>query len=246
MSHTNSTTNYSLPQFIGTDKPTWLNDVNGAFSTIDTQMKSNADSATSAGTSATTANNAIGTLSSLNTETKTDLVSAINEVNTDLGTVSGVASGASSTATQAKNTADGLATYLTLTNFNDIKSSITATGANLNLLDSNLNEATNADGSVGKIYGNIIISQVTSSSGCTVTIPTSFRPTSAIQINGVALLCWNNAQVIQYIPLNVATNGNITITLSGGWYNRTNITFNLGACMLFMQDFGDNPVTPTA
>ena len=35
MSHTNSTTHYSLPQFIGTDTPTWLTDVNGAMADID-------------------------------------------------------------------------------------------------------------------------------------------------------------------------------------------------------------------
>lgn len=38
MSHTNSTTNYSLPQFLPTDKPAWLTDVNGALSIIDTGM----------------------------------------------------------------------------------------------------------------------------------------------------------------------------------------------------------------
>lgn len=35
MSHTNSTTHYSLPQFIGTDTPAWLTDVNSAMSDID-------------------------------------------------------------------------------------------------------------------------------------------------------------------------------------------------------------------
>ena len=41
MSSTNKTTNYELPQFISTDKPTWLGDVNGAMGIIDTQMKTN-------------------------------------------------------------------------------------------------------------------------------------------------------------------------------------------------------------
>lgn len=246
MSHTNSTTNYSLPQFIGTDKPAWLTDINGAFSTIDTNLKTVSDNATTAGTNATTANTNIGTLSNLTTTDKTNLVNAINENVTNIGTVSGVASQASSNATSAKTTAEGLAEYLTLTTFNDIKSSVTATGATLNLSDSNLNEAVNADGSVGKLYGNIIVSQVTSASGMTITIPTSFRPTSAIQINGVALLAWSNARVLQYVPISVATNGNVTITLSSGWYNRESIVFNFCACMLFMKDFGDNPVTPNA
>ena len=38
MSHTNHTTNYNLPQFIGSDKASWLGDLNPAFETIDTNM----------------------------------------------------------------------------------------------------------------------------------------------------------------------------------------------------------------
>lgn len=48
MSHTNSTTNYNLPQFLTTDKPSWLTDINGAFSNIDTAVyaaQSKADTA---------------------------------------------------------------------------------------------------------------------------------------------------------------------------------------------------------
>lgn len=52
MSHTNSTTNYSLPQFITTDKPGWLTDINGAFSDIDTNLKSVSDTASSASSNA--------------------------------------------------------------------------------------------------------------------------------------------------------------------------------------------------
>lgn len=48
MSHTNSTTNYALPQFLTSDKPAWLTDVNNAFSDIDTAIyaaQSKADTA---------------------------------------------------------------------------------------------------------------------------------------------------------------------------------------------------------
>lgn len=38
MSHTNSTTHYSLPQFVGTDTPGWLTDVNSAMSSIDSAI----------------------------------------------------------------------------------------------------------------------------------------------------------------------------------------------------------------
>lgn len=55
MSSTNHTTNYNLPQFIGTDKPAWLGDVNPALSAIDAQMKLNADAASAAAGAASTA-----------------------------------------------------------------------------------------------------------------------------------------------------------------------------------------------
>lgn len=48
MSSTNKTTNYGLPQFIGSDIPTWLGDVNGSMAAIDAQMKRNEDAGTKA------------------------------------------------------------------------------------------------------------------------------------------------------------------------------------------------------
>lgn len=41
MSHTNITENYKLPQFIGTDIPDWLTDVNTGYFEIDAGMKAN-------------------------------------------------------------------------------------------------------------------------------------------------------------------------------------------------------------
>lgn len=68
MSHTNSTANYNLPQFVTTDKPAWLTDINGAFSAIDTAIDAAKDvadaaqtEATNAGTTATNAATAAAT-----------------------------------------------------------------------------------------------------------------------------------------------------------------------------------------
>lgn len=82
MGHTNSTANIALPQFIGTDKPTWLGDVNGAFAAIDSKVgtidadvaavDAKADNAVSdasaAVTTATNANNTAGTASTTATQ----------------------------------------------------------------------------------------------------------------------------------------------------------------------------------
>ena len=103
MAHTNSTTHYEYPQFIGTDKPGWLTDVNTAYSDIDGDIyeaKTKADdaytladtangkadnaiqTANTANNSAGTANTNIGTMADLETTDKTSLVGAINEVRT--------------------------------------------------------------------------------------------------------------------------------------------------------------------
>lgn len=50
MSHTNSTSNYALPQFLSSDKPAWMADINVAFADIDAQMKLNEDAADQANT----------------------------------------------------------------------------------------------------------------------------------------------------------------------------------------------------
>ena len=55
MSHTNTTTNYNLPQFVPTAKPAWLTDINGAFSDIDTAVNTAQSDATTAGNNATQA-----------------------------------------------------------------------------------------------------------------------------------------------------------------------------------------------
>lgn len=249
MSHTNSTTNYNLPQFIGTDKPTWLNDVNGAMSAIDAQMKLNADSATSAGTSATTANNAIGTLANLETTAKTDLVSAVNEVNTNVGTVSGVASSASATATQANNKATALESALNMTQFQKIQYT-DMTKANLSSARGYgyLYYASNADGSVGKIYGMICdIQPNNANTAGKISFSTPFRPTTDITIDcailGMQITNSINNESWARFPLTIKTNGTVELTIDQYYYNRV-FSLYLAPCLYFMKDFGDTP-TPT-
>ena len=55
MSHTNSTSHYSLPQFIGSDIPTWLGDFNSAMTAIDSGINAAATSASGAATTASQA-----------------------------------------------------------------------------------------------------------------------------------------------------------------------------------------------
>ena len=70
---TNKTQYYNLSQYIATDKPTYLIDYNADMLAIDTAIHNAMSKATNNET-------AIGTLSNLTTDSKSDLVSAINEV----------------------------------------------------------------------------------------------------------------------------------------------------------------------
>ena len=244
MSHTNSTPNYNLPQFVGTDKPTWLNDVNGAFSGINTQMKANADSATTANTTASTAQNAIGTLSNLNTTAKTDLVNALNEVNTNLGTTSGVASSASATATQANNKATALESTFNINNFENFDIN-NITKSNCNIAYGNIHTASNADGTLGKIYG--FLGSVTSTSSTTdgyISFMTPFRPTEDIVINDSVLMIQHsyqgapNSESIARTGMTIKTTGEVRIAVQAYYYNRI-YNYYLPPCLYFMKDFGD-------
>lgn len=62
MASTNKTTHYDLPQWIGTDKPTFLGDLNGAFSTIDTQLYTAVTNAENANDNATSAAGAVSNM----------------------------------------------------------------------------------------------------------------------------------------------------------------------------------------
>lgn len=115
MASTNSTTHYELSQYIGTDKPTYLVDYNQDMGKIDAGIyaaKSEAD----------TNSSAIGTLSSLTTTAKSNLVAAINEVDglTDgIGTLSSLTTTAKTDLVSAINEVDsetaGIGTLANLT-----------------------------------------------------------------------------------------------------------------------------------
>lgn len=237
MSHTNATSNYNLPQFLGSDKPAWLGDINPAMSAIDTQMKANADASTTAGTNATTALNGIGTLANLTTTEKTNLVGAVNEIDTELGTVSGVASSASGAATIAKNTADTLSDYVNI----DTYGNATATTSNGSIAYVNFSYASNEDATVGKIYG-YCTSISSSIQDTTITIAgLPFRPSADIAINGVAYAQDLTNGEIFPTTLNVKTDGTATITYGSAFYNRT-MKIIITACILFIKSFGDVPI----
>ena len=95
MSATNSTTHYELPVFLGSDKPAWLVDWNGAMASIDAAIYEAKQTADSAGTSASGVASDLATLSGTVTtqgetistisSTLTTAVGNINTINSLIG-----------------------------------------------------------------------------------------------------------------------------------------------------------------
>lgn len=238
MSSTNKTSNYELSQFIGTDKPAWLADYNSDMSKIDAQMKLNADGVTTASGSASTANTNIGTLSELTTDVKTNLVSAINEVDNHADTAQNSANSASNTANANTITINNLISYL---NLQSTGGNLTITTNSGTISGPTVKSVKNTAGSLGKIYGKFIINNPTASSTTITISDTGLRPTENINIDGLISLVAYTSTGINYVtttPITIKTDGTAQINITGGpSFDHADIF--MPPCLLFMQNFGD-------
>lgn len=238
MSATNHTANYNLSQFLGTDKPAWLGDYNSDMSKIDAGIASAASTATGADGKADTANTAIGTLSSLTTEAKTNLVSAINEVDTNADTAQSTANAATTLANSAKATADQVKAQF---NFTYSTVTCTATTGSLDANNKTLNVAKNSDGSIAKIYGRIRFPSGVPASGYVNSADTGLRPESNITIKGCCLrVCGNTGgDSIVYQDITLKTDGTVSADVSTWTSGKVDLLFM--ANVIFVTDFGDLP-----
>lgn len=99
MSFTNHTPNYNLPQYVGTDKPTFLGDFNNAMTAIDTALHNNAQNAGEGLSELQQAQTAL-------TETQETL----SEVQTEVANVSGIAATVNQNVQQALTAANDATT----------------------------------------------------------------------------------------------------------------------------------------
>ena len=244
MSSTNSTSNYALSQFLGTDKPAWLSDYNSDMSKIDTGIHNAQTTATGADGKADTNATSIGTLANLSTTEKTNLVGAVNEVNTAAGTAQNTASNAQNTANTANGKADNALTQVANFNLTSF-SNLTGTISNGVLDTYTFTCAKNSDGSLAKIYGSAYITGLTATTTITLS-DTGLRPEEAITFSGCAIserFDTNGDTSVYPLSYTLNTNGTITIqTYGGGVTTRSYIM--LFANLLFVKDFGDVPVNP--
>lgn len=87
MSATNSTTNYNLPVFVGTDKPAWLTDWNGAMNTIDGAINSVSTAQQGDATAISTLNSSVQALGDTVSGHTTAITSLNSQVSGNTGSI---------------------------------------------------------------------------------------------------------------------------------------------------------------
>ena len=261
MSATNHTTNYELPIFIGTDKPAWLVDWNGAMTAIDTAIHTAEGKADQAGTDIGGIESSISTINS----TLTSINNAVSQLRLDTNANTGsihtiqelIGNG---TPTTSDKTLIGAINELD-SDINMIHDLGNQTGnitftpdSHVTLLNNPASRyAFNSDGSMGKIYGHVgfEITNASADSEGYISIATTqvlpiAKPDTAYRIYCNSCLLATSAYAFEglvgaYFKIN--TNGSVTLQV----YVGTSVTgWTHGRCfigmvpfVIFAGDFGD-------
>lgn len=268
MSHTNSTTNYNLPQFVGTDKPAWLGDINPAMASIDTAIKGAKDAGDTADGKATQAQAEVDALET-----------TVGTLNTTVGTLSTTVTAQggdiNTNATNIQKNSDAivaLAEHFNLSDFttinlNDMKSLSVLTNY-VDVSSCDLTLAQNDDGSIFKFYGRLYMARSASSDstipktaipGLTNTygIPTGLylksAPTNGFVIQGGAMNVPSTPHTsivpnsIWNLEFAVGTDGQIYLyvgsSTSETWYGQSSYRTFYWANLYFAKDFGDDIIS---
>lgn len=150
MSSTNKTPNYALPQFVPTDKPTWLGDVNAAMLAIDTAMADNHTIAEGANTTAAGAEAKVQAAVDTANEAKVDSAAALQTATS----ATGVAQNALTAATSATQTANAASTQAQQAAGTAAQASAVATNAS-NLANQTAANLTEFQHSFGRIFTSL-------------------------------------------------------------------------------------------
>ena len=262
MASTNKTQYFELSQYISTDKPTYLVDYNGDMQKIDNALHTAESDASDAITN-------VGTLTDLTTTNKANVVGAINEVNgkvatntsnigtntLDISAINGKIGTMANLNTTDKSNIVGAVNEVntkTIQNTNDIdkfnlntfithnSSSVSISAGRFNYCE--LSEASNSDGSLGKIYGiaDVNLSGIVSGTNINISFQSNLRPSSNIYINmlGISIYIGNQINNIYNLNASVNTSGVVTFSVTSDGSNGV-IRCILFPCLLFMKDFGD-------
>lgn len=247
MSSTNHTTNYNLPQYVGSDKPAWLGDMNPAFSAIDTAMHNNAVKAQQGVDDAATAS------------------TAASAAQTTADNAATAASTAQTTANQAVATGSENSTKIAnLTSKFNMSSFQTAT-VNMGTwgTDATITLAKNSDGSLFKVYGMLFAhnwggsSDIVASRSAVAGLSNAYgfatglyvaAPDSAYQISNAGLVFdghMPDSATVWGTNIAVGSDGQIYVYVGGSQNVTLSAGYDLKAFYMpqlyFNTNFGDQP-----
>lgn len=261
MSATNSTTNYNLPQFIGTDKPAWLTDFNGAMADIDTAIKAAKDVGDNAQLSANTNASNISTLdgtvgghttaiSTLQT-TVAGNVGSINTITSLMGngepttTDKTVIGAINELNSNVETVSEELSSLLNFT----LSATATVTPVTGMNFSGQINTLLNADKSIGKIYGGVrcygSLTPTADSWNTIATISNANLPAISSAYNIITGYAFELRDGATASNPNLArlvfnTDGTISIqVLIGGSTNLIDVSVPLPPCIYILKDLGD-------
>lgn len=268
MSATNETTYLKLPQFVATDKPTWLGDFNNAMLKIDNNAATTHNTVSGIPAQIAAVDQKADAAVSTANSAKTTATSAQSTATSAQST----AAAAQSTATAAQSTANAAASdiakvkaYLVelpnkgkKTDSNGI-SFVNASGASVGVTGAiskvNIQWALNEDGTYGKIYGTFILVNCTIPSGTFARIPANtipiVKPSAAYNIDcaGVSAVVRGTSPnytmtrlIASYFRINPNGAIDISLTPTEGSTPATQVTTFLFPCVYYFEDFGDSPV----
>ena len=252
MSATNHTTNYELPVFIGTDKPAWLVDWNGAMNAIDTAIKQAETKADQAGTdvgsiqsdiiiinsSLNTLNNAVSQLR-IDTNANTGAINTIQEL---IG--NGTPTTTDHTLIGAINEINAKVYDFDLTAHNDITVTSAITGVSVDA-KTDMKVLLNNAQSAGKVYGNVYLNLSSAAAAAGMAIVTVNVPGLAVStpfvVKGYELVAVTSASRNPVFAELYFRNGAVDIRFTGDAVS-TAMTVIYGTfcpCLLFLKDLGD-------
>lgn len=209
MGSTNKTTNLQLPQWIGTDKPTFLGDMNDAFLKIDNGYSDIQDSAT-------TAESQAGQALSKATNAENNVAEAMetaNTANTTAGEAKTLANSASTTANTALSTANKAKEDLV--DVNNVISSLTnwiqlGVTPGEQTISVNIIAKNNPTLKMLNIYGNFWLTGGIVANKTLFTL-SGFAPSNTRTIQGGFNFYNTNNETVLSVPVNINSDGSVTI-----------------------------------
>lgn len=176
------------------------------------------------------------------------VVLATVKVGTNVTTIgSGVITQGTAATTTAHGPADAavqaLSDYINLTSFTTVeaKNLNWSNIASPSSLGGSLTFASNAAGTVGKIYGRFSPTPNSSSNNAKFTVQTPFRPDSTITIGQTCIMMSRGDKILRAnISFTVSNTGLMKFEIDRS-FNGNTVDVVFIACMIYFKDFGDTP-----